>query len=63
MVVVEVMVGTAASAAKVEAGEVEAEGVEAEEVRKAVRVAGWGPGAGGPPAPPTPCLFPTWDRL
>ena len=44
MVVAEVMVGTAASAAKVEAGEVEAEGVEAKEVRKAVRVAGWGPG-------------------
>ena len=45
MVVAEVMVGMAASAAKGEAGEVEAEGVEAEEVRKAVRVAGWGPGA------------------
>ena len=44
MVVAEAMVGMAASAAKVEAGEVEAEGVEAEEVRKAVRVAGWGPG-------------------
>ena len=43
MVVAEVMVGMAASAAKVEAGEVEAEGVEAKEVRKAVRVAGWGP--------------------
>ena len=44
MEVAEGMVGMAASAAKVEAGEVEAEGVEAEEVRKAVRVAGWGPG-------------------
>ena len=52
MVVAEVMVGMAASAAKVEAGEVEAEGVEAEEVRKAVRVAGWGPGAAERVGPP-----------